>query len=115
MNIRGKGTVTDKEISQLIKNSVRKLPDPEFDDRVLMKIQGELDYKNQVVVQLRTSLRFFIGALLAGVLLTLSTIFWINMGSSKVNTLAITGLFLFAVIAIMSIGNYRRLICRYTY
>lgn len=115
MNNKGEYTFTEKEISYLIKNSARKLPNPEFDDRVLVKIQEELDYKNQVVAQLRISIRFFTGALLAGVFLSLMTIFWINMESSKVNTLAIMGLFLFAVIAIMSIDNYRRLIRRYAY
>ncbi|MDW3193078.1 MAG: hypothetical protein R8G66_11970 [Cytophagales bacterium] len=113
MNKNFKRVQEDDEIRNLIKGAARDLTDHSFDDRVMMKIQEELDYKEQVNQQLRTSFQYFLGATLTSIVL--STVFALGFYSEsvKVTIIGTMVLFFFISILIINVGNYQRLIQKY--
>ena len=91
------------------------LPDADFDNDTMLKIQEAAACKMEVSARLKASLWFFMGALLVGVTLVIAVIFselFIQLGSNKVLTILI--LFSVTLLGILGIDNYRRLIKRYS-
>ena len=56
----------DDLIRDIVKKGVSKNPNLQFEDQMMLQIQKEVEYKNQVSSQLRISLQFFAGAFLLG-------------------------------------------------
>lgn len=81
----------------------------------MRKIQDESAYRKQVSSQLKASLQFFVGALIAGVGLTLVVLFDQVFEQYEIKTIAILCLFAIGLIGVLNIDNYRRLIKKYAW
>lgn len=104
----------DDLIRDIVKTGARTLPNVNFEDQMMLAIQAEVDYKQKVAAQLKTSLRFFLVALLSGVILTLVILFDATLGE-YINILTVLTLFLIIVFGVLNINNYRRLIRKYSW
>ena len=104
----------DDLIGDIVRNGARTLPSADFENQVMRKIQMELDHKNEVTSQLRTSLRFFLGALLTGTGLLVVVLFGQVFTQFGGSTFAILALFILGLVGIMNIENYKRIIRNYS-
>ena len=105
----------DDLIRGIVRKGARTLPDANFEDQMMLKIQNELDYKNEVSSQLKTSLRFFVGALLSGISLMLVVLFGKVFAQYEIKTIAILALFVMSLVGILNVNNYQRLIKKYSW
>lgn len=105
----------DDLIRDIVKKGMRSMPNPDFEDQMMLKIQDESAYKKEVSSQLRTSLEFFIGALILGIGLTLVVLFGVVFEQYEIKTMTILALFVMSLIGILNIDNYRRLIKKYSW
>ncbi|MEM6831885.1 MAG: hypothetical protein AAF551_15350 [Bacteroidota bacterium] len=104
----------DELITSIVKKSGRRMPNPDFENQMMLRIQRESAYKKEVSSQLKISERLFQGALLAAVGLTLT--FLLNKVFTQYGSKTIAVLVLFAVImvGVLYLHNYRRLIKKYS-
>jgi len=105
----------DDELYTIMKKGKRTMPFDDFEDKVMAKIHYEHAYKGVVSNKLKLSLIFFIIGMVSGIVLVLlfslfgSPVFGINP-----KTLALLILFIIAVVGIMSLDNFLRLIKKYS-
>ncbi|MEL6557321.1 MAG: hypothetical protein AAFQ94_04005 [Bacteroidota bacterium] len=105
----------DELVAGIVKKEARMLPNPDFGNDTMLKIQEAAAYKKEVSARLKASLWCFLGALAVGITLGIVVIFgelFTQLGSNKV--LTILGLFSVTLIGILGLDNYRRLIKRYS-
>ena len=104
----------DDEFYTIMKKGRQTMPFDDFEDKVMDKIHYEYSYKGEVSNKLKLSLIFFIIGTFSGITLTLlffvfgNPVFGINP-----KTLALPILFIIAVVGIMSLDNFLRLIKKY--
>ena len=104
----------DDLISDVVKKGVRALPNAYFEDRMMRKIQAEVDCKNEVVARLKISLMFFVGAIFSGLVSVLVILFGEVFEQYDVKTITILSLFVIGVFGILNIDNYRRIISTFS-
>lgn len=104
----------DDRIKDFIKKGARSMPNPDFENKVMLKIQYEVAYKKEVASRLKISMQFFLGAVLAGIGISLFILTGgiLKQFGTKIITVPI--LFLIGLVGIMSFDNYRRLIKKYS-
>lgn len=52
--------LNDDQISKMMKKSMLRMPSPDFDDKVMLRIHNQVQYKRAVVKNARLSCLFFI-------------------------------------------------------
>lgn len=106
----------DDELFIIMKKGKRTMPFHDFDDRVMTRIHEETTYKNVISSKLKLSLIFFVIGIASGVALTISfSVFGKPVLGINPETLALPILFVIAVIAIMTLDNFLRLIKKYNH
>jgi len=104
----------DDLIHEIVKSGARSLPNVQFEDQMMLRIQKELDYKKEVSAQLKFSFQFFVMALLFGIGLVLVILLDKILGEYEIKTVVILVLFITSIIGVMNVGNYHRLINKYS-
>ena len=104
----------DDQVSEWVKQGVRVLSNTNFEVEVMFKLHAEVDYKKEVSNLLVRSLRFFLFAMLSVIVLSTTMLFGEIFSQFKIDTPTILAIFLSSTVGIVCIGNYRRLISKYT-
>jgi len=106
----------DDELFTIMKKGKRTMPFNDFEDRIMTRIYEETTYKEVVSNKLKLSLIFFVIGIASGVALTLLfSVFGKPVLGINPETLALPILFVIAVIAIMTLDNFLRLIRKYNH
>lgn len=103
----------DDLIGKMLKKSTRGLPNPDFDNQMMMLIEADVAYKKEVAAQLKTSLRFFIGAIVVGLALALVMLFGEAFMAYHHKTIIILMVLIMSVGTVLNVGNYRRILKMY--
>ena len=86
----------------------RTLPSPDFEDRMMLKINAESKYRRKIATSLTTSLRFFIVGVALGIGLTIYAL-WVDIVTVYYSkTLVTLLLFVVCVFGVMNIDTYRK-------
>lgn len=104
----------DELIKSIVKESERSMPNPDFEFQMMLRVQQESAYKKEVAFELRTSVRFFQGALFAAFGLTLASLFGELFVQHYGKTIAVLALFVIAIVGVLNLDNYQRLIKKYS-
>ncbi len=105
----------DDFIKRIVRTEARPFPNANFENEMMLNIQSESAYKKEVSTQLRTSLKFFVGALLSGIVLTLFILSGEVFDQYEIKTTAILALFVLVLVGVLNIDNYQRLIKKYSW
>lgn len=106
----------DDELFTIMKKGKRTMPFNDFEDRIMTRIYEETSYKEVVSNKLKLSLIFFVIGIASGVALTLLfSVFGKPVLGISPETLALPILFVIAVVAIMTLDNFLRLIRKYNH
>ncbi|MEM9299217.1 MAG: hypothetical protein AAGA64_12620 [Bacteroidota bacterium] len=104
----------DDFIKAVVAKGSRRMPNDDFENQLMSKIQAANDYKKEVSVKLMLSLKFFVGALVLGLIMILSLLFERVTFSYNLKHMAVGALFIIALMGILNIENYKRLIRKYS-
>ena len=105
----------DNEFYKIISIGRRTMPFDDFEDKVMHKIHYKYSHMQAIANKLKLSLICFIAGTVAGIALTLLISgFEYSIFGLKIRTLALPVLFLIALVGIMSLDNFLRLIKKYS-
>ncbi|MEX1241486.1 MAG: hypothetical protein WEB30_17325 [Cyclobacteriaceae bacterium] len=105
----------DDDLYSIMKKGKRTMPFDDFEDKVMDKIYYEYAHKRVVSNKLKLSLIFFIIGTVSGIVLALLfSTFGDPVFGMHPKTLTLLILFIIAVVAIMSLDNFLRLIKKYS-
>ncbi|MEO9870752.1 hypothetical protein [Ekhidna sp.] len=104
----------DDFLQEIVRKAKIEISDKNFEETVLLKMVEIDEHKASVAAKLRISFRYFLFSIVIGMILLISTIFYESLAILSSKTVVIISVFLMLVIAILSTGNYRRLINRYS-
>lgn len=104
---------TDALLSNLVKDAAKPLNN-NFDDQLMSKIYAEENYRNEVSSLLKTSLRFFLGAICLSVGMLIAALLGKVDVIANIQTLEVLALLVVLTIGILNFDNYKRLINRYS-
>lgn len=105
----------DDLVNDFVKAGAKTLINKDFENKIMFKIKAEIDYKKEVSSNLKTSLLFFLGALFLGIIFSLVTLFSIFFEDYIIKSITILILFVFSIVGILYIDNYRILIKKYSW
>lgn len=104
----------DEFIKAVVEKGSRKMPNHDFEDQVMSKIQASYDYKKEVSARLKLSMKFFTGALVLGLTMILVLLFEHVTFSYNLKYVAVGALFVIIAMGFLNIDNYKRLIRKYS-
>jgi len=104
----------DDFLRNIVKSNARTLPNQSFEDQLMSKINAEEHYRNEVMMQLKKSLKCFSLAISFAVGLVLVMLFGELSTAFNSTTIEVLALFSLAIIAILNVDNYSRLITKYS-
>lgn len=104
----------DDFIRAVVAKGARKIPNADFEEQVMLKVNEVVNYKKEVSSKLALSFRSFLGALLLGVALMLSILLDKVRFSYDLKYVAVMSLFVITVIGVLNIDNYKRLLNKYS-
>ena len=104
----------DEFIREVVRKGARKMPNHNFEDQMMSIILASNNYKSEVSARLMLSLKFFIGAMVLGLVMIFSLLLEHVSFSVNLKYMAIGALFVTLVIGILNIDNYKRLLRKYS-